>query len=183
MTKKCHSSTLKCIIIETRADSIVVKSNGLGPVFAAMMHAGRLFIIVVQQKRPKTVFFYSNGICSSLNNYASQSILFVFVLNANKHSCRNRGIMHSRLMVSWTQPCKSVANACFDCHSHGGGGHICSPYHNGHEEGSDRQKKKNLLHRPAQHVYQPVNGVWKRILTPQALAIGSLGYLASTSRR
>ena len=39
--------TMKCIIIETRADSVVVKSNGLGPVLAAIMHPGRLFNIVV----------------------------------------------------------------------------------------------------------------------------------------
>ena len=41
------SSTLKCIIIETPADSSVVKSNGLGPVLAAIMHSGRLFNIVM----------------------------------------------------------------------------------------------------------------------------------------
>jgi hypothetical protein len=35
--------TLKCIIIETRADSVAVKSNGLKPVLAAIMHPGRLF--------------------------------------------------------------------------------------------------------------------------------------------
>jgi len=40
------SVTLKCIIIETRADSVAVKSNGLGPVLAAIMHPGRLFNIV-----------------------------------------------------------------------------------------------------------------------------------------
>ncbi len=35
--------TLKCIIIETQADSVAVKSNGLEPVLAAIMHPGRLF--------------------------------------------------------------------------------------------------------------------------------------------
>jgi hypothetical protein len=37
---------MKCIIVETRADSVAVKSNGLGLVFAAIMHLGRLFNIV-----------------------------------------------------------------------------------------------------------------------------------------
>ncbi len=36
-------TTLKCIIIETRADSVAVKSNGLKPVLAAIMHPGRFF--------------------------------------------------------------------------------------------------------------------------------------------
>jgi hypothetical protein len=35
--------TLKGIIIETRADSVVVNSNGFKPVLAAIMHPGRLF--------------------------------------------------------------------------------------------------------------------------------------------
>jgi hypothetical protein len=39
---------LKYIIIETRADFLVVGSNGLGPVLAAIMHPGRLFKIVVR---------------------------------------------------------------------------------------------------------------------------------------
>jgi hypothetical protein len=65
--------TLKCIIIETRADSVVVKSNGLGPVLAAIMHPAGLFNIVVHvscKKRTKTVLFDLTGICSSLNNNA-----------------------------------------------------------------------------------------------------------------
>jgi hypothetical protein len=41
-----RAPTLKCIIIETHADSVVVKSNGLGPVLAAIMHPGRPFNIV-----------------------------------------------------------------------------------------------------------------------------------------
>ena len=72
--------TLKCIIIETRADSVVVKSNGLGPVLAAIMHPGRLFNFVKHvssNKKPKTVEFKPNGICSSLNNNAFQSNVYV----------------------------------------------------------------------------------------------------------
>ena len=39
----CHVDVYtKYIIIETREDSVVVKSNGLGPVLAAIMHPGRL---------------------------------------------------------------------------------------------------------------------------------------------
>ncbi len=51
-----YNPTLKCIIIETQADSVVVKSNGLGPVLAAIMHPGRLFNIVEHvswKKSPK----------------------------------------------------------------------------------------------------------------------------------
>ncbi len=39
--------TLKCIIIETRADAVVVKSNGLGPLLAGIMHSGRFVNTVV----------------------------------------------------------------------------------------------------------------------------------------
>jgi hypothetical protein len=55
---------------------MVVKSNGLGPVLAAIMHPGRLFNIVKHvssKKKPKTVEFDPNGISSSLNNNAFQS--------------------------------------------------------------------------------------------------------------
>jgi hypothetical protein len=43
LARRQHFGTLKCIIIETQADSVVVKSNGLKPVLAAIMHPGRLF--------------------------------------------------------------------------------------------------------------------------------------------
>jgi hypothetical protein len=37
----------ECMNSEAGADSVAVKSNGLGPVLAAVMHPGRLFNIVV----------------------------------------------------------------------------------------------------------------------------------------
>jgi hypothetical protein len=36
--------TLECIIVETRSESVVVESNGLGPVLAAIMHPERPLI-------------------------------------------------------------------------------------------------------------------------------------------
>jgi hypothetical protein len=57
LLRVCYIRTLECIIIETRADSILVKSNVLRPVLAAIMHPGRLFNIIVHvswNKWPRT---------------------------------------------------------------------------------------------------------------------------------
>ncbi len=51
----------KCIIIESQADSVVVKSNTLGPVLAAIMHPGRLLNIVVHVSLTVTVTDMGHG--------------------------------------------------------------------------------------------------------------------------
>jgi hypothetical protein len=75
--------SLKCMILETRADSVVVKSNGMGPVFAAMMAPKDAFDIVVHMSwktRPHNRVFYRNGICSSLYYYVFQGKKCVIIL-------------------------------------------------------------------------------------------------------
>ena len=69
-------------ISETRAYTVVIKSNYLGPVLAAIMRPGVFLTSLYtcrEKRQAKTVLFDLNGrgSCSSLNNYAFQSTTYM----------------------------------------------------------------------------------------------------------